>query len=150
MKQKRGTDTQTLSERLPRLTGGEKKTDPGMTGSSSLPAPARTGGCCGAGLRLRPLPGALRASDPAGAPAARDFQTVLPPFSSSLLFSFCHFLLLYLLERHLRFEINQPREQHLFFFFLKSILASWEARRQRGMGLGEGLQEKEGGGVSAG
>lgn len=92
-----------------------------MTGSSSLPAPARTGGFCGAGLRLRPLPGALRASAPAGAPAARDFQTVLPPSSSSVLFSFCHFLLLYLLERHLRFEINQPREQHLFFFFLFKV-----------------------------
>lgn len=52
-----------------------------------------------------------------GAAAARDFQTVLPPSSSSLLFSFRHFLLLYLLERHLRFAINQPQEQHLFFFF---------------------------------
>lgn len=105
-----------------------------LTGAAPRLAPVGTGCCSGAGTVLFSPPGTNRtvlcfpgcpgtrgAAAPAGAPAARYIQTVLPtptPPLPRLLFSFCHFLLLYLLETHLRFVINQPQEQHLFFFLL--------------------------------
>lgn len=141
-----------------------KKTDLGINGSGSSSGPGTDRVLCrgrdtfmlapGTSRTVLRFPGTRRAAAPAGAPAARHFQTVLstptPPLPR-LLFSFCHFLLLYLLETHLRFVINQPQEQHLFFFFLpfffflKLILASWEARGQR-----VSAGEKEAGGIFAG